>query len=219
MIEATMTDREEFIRRMENQDIKITNITTDVPRYLHQNPSPDILYAHIQYKNEYPFIIRYEFNNLITSSIYIFTARAGRVGSVYDFSRIADRISEYIDNKKRLKNRKENPDMLEIIRQFLKEHGYKISRARMSHYKGFVEYLTVNPIRFSFFVSVSDGNIVYRFNRHDGWPHTIPTDISDPNCKALDSLLTIIKYISTDFDALEAKLNIITKLNIKKGEQ
>jgi hypothetical protein len=72
-----------------------------------------------------------------------------------------------------------------------------------------MEYLTVNPIRFSFFVSIVDGNITYRFNHHNSWfRHTIPTDLADPNCKALNTLLTIIKYVSTDLNALEAKLNI-----------
>jgi hypothetical protein len=120
-----MTKREEFIRRIECPDIKITNITTDVPKHFHQNQSPNVFYAYITYKNEYPFITQCgcpdgELRHDICS-IDIFTQKGGRVGFCYSHDRIADRISEYINKRERLKNRKENPDTLEVIRQFLKE--------------------------------------------------------------------------------------------------
>jgi hypothetical protein len=205
--------REEFIRQIECPDLKITSVTTDVPKSFHVIGKNQrlVYYAHVEYK-DYRFIVQFTFHANIpvdtTNTIYIYTERGRHVNRSYKYTDILTQIENDVNNKKQLKDRKENPDILEVIKQFLKEHGYKTTRQTFRNYDGVMTYLTVNPIRFSVFVTVEKGNIVYKFNHHNGRSHTIPTDFADPNCKAFDTLLTIIKYVSTDFNALEAKLKI-----------
>jgi hypothetical protein len=169
----------------------------------------------IKYKNEKYFVIFTETETNLYMAIQTARFRDIWHDRIYTNGHIGlcDKIIEHIedDRKQILKKKqlKENPDTLNVIKFFLKEQGYKVSRYTYRDYNNSeVPYLIVSPTIMPFFILIVDGNVVFRLQNHRNPDHIIPTDLADPKGKTLDHLLTLIKYFSSNWETLLSELNV-----------